>query len=150
MDSIKVLMTLRFNEEQLNRIRAVSPRLVVVQKSVKENWDGMDTGDFFGGAEEILYGFMPPRDLAVAPELKWVHLHSAGINHLLNSNHPILQSGVKVTTSSGIHAVPIGEFSIALMMGLARRVQRMKIAACGRLRQTAGKLFLVRRCTTRR
>ncbi len=125
MNSIKILMTLRFNEEQLNRIRAVSPRLVVVQKSVRENWDGMDTGEFFDGDEEILYGFMPPRDLSLAPQLKWVQLHSAGINHLLNSNHPILQSSVKVTTSSGIHAVPIGEFAIALMMALARRVQRM-------------------------
>ncbi len=125
MDSIKVLMTLRFNEDQLNRVRAVSPRLVVVQKSVKEAWDGMDTGQFFEGDEEIVYGFMPPRDLSVAPKLKWMQLHSAGINHLLSRNHPILKTDIKVTTSSGIHAVPIGEFSIALMMALARRVPRM-------------------------
>ncbi len=125
MDTIKILMTLRFNEAQLDRVRAVSPRLVVVQKSVKEDWDGMDTGQFFQGDEEILYGFMPPRDLSVAPRLKWMQLHSAGINHLLNSDHPILQSNIRVTTSSGIHAVPIGEFSVAMMTALARRVPRM-------------------------
>lgn len=125
MDSIKVLMTLRFSKDLVDRVRAVSPRLVVVQKSVKENWDGMDTRDFFDGDEEILYGFMPPRDLSVAPKLKWVQLHSAGINHLLNSQHPILQSNIKVTTSSGIHAVPIGEFAITLMLALTRHVQRM-------------------------
>lgn len=122
---ISVLMTLRFNENQLNRIRAVSPQLNVVQKSVKEGWDGMDTAEFFTGDEEILYGFMPPRDLSVAPKLKWVQLHSAGINHLINSQHPILHSHIKVTTSSGIHAVPIGEFAIAMMLALARRVPRM-------------------------
>ncbi|MBI5032834.1 MAG: D-2-hydroxyacid dehydrogenase [Chloroflexi bacterium] len=125
MESIKVLLTLRFSEELINQVRSVSPRLVVVQKSVKENWDGMDTGEFFDGDEEILYGFMPPRDLSIAPKLKWLQLHSAGINHLLNSQHPILQSNIKITTSSGIHAVPIGEFSIALMIALARRVPRM-------------------------
>ena len=125
MNSIKVLMTLRFTEDMVNRVRAVSPRLSVVQKSVKENWDGTDTGDFFDGDEEILYGFMPPRDLSIAPHLKWVQLHSAGINHLLNSHHPILKSDIKITTSSGIHAVPIGEFSIAMMQALSRRVPRM-------------------------
>jgi phosphoglycerate dehydrogenase-like enzyme len=125
MKKIQVLMTLRFSEEQVARVRAVSPRLVVLQKSVKENWDGMDTGEFFEGDEEILYGFMPPRDLARAPKLKWVQLHSAGINHLVNSHHPILASPIQVTTSSGIHAVPIGEFSIAMMLALARRVPRM-------------------------
>ena len=125
MDSVKVLMTLRFSEELVKQVREVSSRLVVVQKSVKENWDGMDTGEFFDGDEEILYGFMPPRDLSIAPKLKWLQLHSAGINHLINSQHPILQTNVKITTSSGIHAVPIGEFSIALMIALARRVPRM-------------------------
>jgi phosphoglycerate dehydrogenase-like enzyme len=119
------LMTLRFTEELVDRVRAVSPQLVVVQKSVKENWDGMDTREFFDGDEEILYGFMPPRDLSAAPKLKWVQLHSAGINHLLNSQHPILQSNIKVTTSSGIHAVPIGEFAITMMLALARHVPRM-------------------------
>ena len=125
MKKIKVLMTLRFSSALLERVRAVSPQLIVVQKSVKEDWDGMDTGEFFDGDEEILYAFMPPRDLSHSPNLKWVQLHSAGINHLLNRNHPILSSQVKVTTSSGIHAVSIGEFSIAMMMALARRVPRM-------------------------
>ena len=123
MGKIKVLMTLRFSEDQLNRVRAVSPQLEVVQKSVRENWDGMDTAEFFDGDEEILYGFMPPRNLAAAPHLKWVQLHSAGINHL--GGHPILKSDIRITTSSGIHATPIGEFAIMLMLALARHAQRM-------------------------
>jgi phosphoglycerate dehydrogenase-like enzyme len=123
MEKIKVLMTLRFNEDQVNRVRAVSPQLQVTQKSVRENWDGMDTAEFFDGDEEILYGFMPPKNLSAAPRLKWVQLHSAGINHL--RNHPVLQSDVRITTSSGVHAIPIGEFAITLMLALARRVPRM-------------------------
>lgn len=125
MNPIKVLLTLRFTEEQLVRIRAVSPHLDVVQKSVPEGRDGMDVGELFVGDEEILYGFMPPRDLSRAPKLKWVQLHSAGINHLINSNHPILHSGIKVTTASGIHAVPIGELAMAMMLALARKLPLM-------------------------
>ncbi len=119
----RVLLTLRFTESQLDRLRAVSPELEIVQKSVKEQWDGMDTGQFFEGNEQVLYGFMPPRDLSVAPKLRWVQLHSAGINQL--AGHPIVQSDILVTTSSGIHAVPIGEFAIAMMLALTRRVPRM-------------------------
>jgi len=123
MNPIQVLMTLRFTEAQLNRIRAVSPRLRVIQKSVPEGHDGLDVSELFTGDEEILYGFMPPRDLSRAPNLKWVQLHSAGINHL--KDHPIWQSQVRVTTASGIHAVPIGEFAIALMLALARKLPLM-------------------------
>lgn len=123
MMETKVLMTMRFTEEQLARVRAVSPRLVVVQKSVREGADFNDTSALFDGDEEIFYGMIPPRDLSRAPRLRWVQLHSAGINHL--RDHPIWQSNVRVTTASGIHAVPIGEFTIALMLALARKIPLM-------------------------
>jgi len=125
MNPIKVLMTLRFTEAQIERVRAVSPRLVVTQKSVPEGADFNDTSALFDGDEEIFYGMIPPRDLSRAPRLRWVQLHSAGINHLINSQHPILQSDVRLTTASGIHAVPMGEFVIALMLALARKIPLM-------------------------
>jgi phosphoglycerate dehydrogenase-like enzyme len=123
MNPIKVLLTLRFTDAQIERVRALSSRLVVAQKSVKEGADFSDTSALFDGDEEIFYGMIPPRDLSRAPRLKWVQLHSAGINHL--TNHPILQGDVLVTTASGIHATPIGEFAIALMLALARKIPTM-------------------------
>ena len=122
---VKTLLTLRFTDSQLARLRAVSPQLEIVQKSVTEGFDSHATDPFFDGDEEIFYGFMPPRDLSRAPHLQWVQLHSAGINHL--TDHPILDSPIRITTSSGIHAVPIGEFSIAMFAALARRVPRMAL-----------------------
>lgn len=122
---MKVLMTLRFTEDQLNRVRAASPELQVIQRSVRDDWDPTDTSGMFDGDEEILYGFMPPRNLAAAPRLKWMQLHSAGINHLINMNHPILQSDIRLTTASGVHDVPIGEFAIGMMFALARHVPQM-------------------------
>lgn len=122
-ENTKVLMTQRFTQEQVDRVRAVSPRLIVTQKSVQNDWDATDISASFEGDEEILYCFMPPQDLSVAPKLKWVQLHSAGINQL--TNHPILKTNIRITTSSGIHAIPIGEFAIAMMLALARRVPLM-------------------------
>ncbi len=125
MNPIKILLTMRFTDAQLERIRAVSPRLVVAQKSVKEGADFADTSALCDGDEEIFYGMIPPRDLSRAPHLRWAQLHSAGINHLVNSQHPILQSDVRITTASGIHAVPIGELALALMLALARKIPLM-------------------------
>jgi phosphoglycerate dehydrogenase-like enzyme len=50
-------------------------------------------------------------------------LHSAGVDHL--RGHPIWQSEIVVTTTSGIHAVPIGEFTFALLLALARKIPKM-------------------------
>ncbi len=119
--TISVLMTLRFGETLLDEIRAVSPRLQVRQQSVTQ--DREDISAFLDGREEILYCAMPPRDLARVPKLKWVQLHSAGVDHL--RGHPIWQSNITVTTTSGIHAVPIGEFTFALTLALARKLPKM-------------------------
>ncbi len=122
-EPIKVLLTLRFNEEQIKRLRTVSPRLNIVQRSLPEGLDTNDTASLFDGDEEIFYGTIPPRDLSVAPKLRWAQLHTAGINHL--QSHPVLQSEIQLTTLSGVHAVPIGEFTIGMMLALARKLPTM-------------------------
>ena len=123
VQQIKVLVTSPFNETQLNDLRAISPRLIFVSKPVGSGWSRADTSDLFEGDEEIFYGFMPPHDLSKAPRLKWVQLHSAGTNQL--TDHPIMHSDISITTASGIHAVPIGEFAVMMMLALARHLPRM-------------------------
>lgn len=120
-DSIPVLITLRFTEEQLDRLRSVSPRLAIRQQSVHE--DREDISPFLQGDEIVIYGMTAPRELARAPALKWVQLHSAGINQLQNS--PIWFTNILVTNASGIHAVPISEFAVGMMLALSRKVPRM-------------------------
>lgn len=119
--TIPVLMTLRFSDALLDELCAVSPRLDIRQQSIRDDRD--DVTPLLDGNEEILYAFAPPRELARAPKLKWVQLHSAGVDHL--RDHPIWASDVIVTTTSGIHAVPIGEFAFALILALARKIPRM-------------------------
>jgi phosphoglycerate dehydrogenase-like enzyme len=114
-------MTMRFSQPLLERLREVSPLLDVRQASVRE--DREDITPLLNGKEEVIYCFTPPRDLSRAPKLSWVQLHSAGVDHL--HGHPIWGTHVIVTTTSGIHAVPIGEDVFALLLALARKVPRM-------------------------
>ena len=116
-----MLVITHFNDDQINRIRAVSPKLHVMSREA-ESWDRSDTSEFFEGDEEIFYGLIPPRNLSKAPNLRWVQLHSAGIDHL--KGHPIMQSNITMTTTSGIHAIPIGEYAILMMLALTRKLPR--------------------------
>jgi phosphoglycerate dehydrogenase-like enzyme len=118
---IPVLITLRFSESQVNDLRAVSPRLDIRQQSMRDDRD--DISAVLQGNEEIIYCAIPPRDLARAPQLKWVQLHSAGVDHLLE--HSVWAHDIVVTTTSGIHAVPIAEFTLALILALVRKLPKI-------------------------
>jgi phosphoglycerate dehydrogenase-like enzyme len=113
--SLNVLVTMRFNEAQLERLRAASPRLhVTCEDPTKADYSRTD----------ILYTGMPPRDLGRAPHLKWVQLHLAGVNGLYD--HPLYtDTAIPLTTTSGVHAATIAEYAITVLLALAHRVPRM-------------------------
>ncbi|MBF6591059.1 MAG: D-2-hydroxyacid dehydrogenase [Ktedonobacterales bacterium] len=79
---------------------------------------------------DLLCGFRPPADaLELAPRLAWIALPSAGVDHVLRLGL-IRPGGPLVTTANGVHAIPISEFVLSLMLQFARqwpeihRVQR--------------------------
>jgi phosphoglycerate dehydrogenase-like enzyme len=112
---LNVLVTMRFDQAQLDRLRAVSPALSVSQAD-PERADYTKT--------DILYAGAPPRDLARAPALRWVQLHMAGVNAL--ADHPLFtQTALPLTTTSGVHAATIAEYAMTVLLALAHRVPRM-------------------------
>ncbi|HSE93504.1 MAG TPA: D-2-hydroxyacid dehydrogenase [Methylomirabilota bacterium] len=120
-DPLNVLVTMPFDEAKLDRMRAVSPRLSVSRGDP-------DTADY--SRADILYAGRMPRDLvgggarARASRLRWIQVHMAGVDSLLD--HPIYtQSAVAITTSSGVHATLIAEYAITMLLALAHRVPRM-------------------------
>jgi phosphoglycerate dehydrogenase-like enzyme len=114
-DAIQVLVTMPFTDAQLDRLRVVSPRLAVSRADV-------GTADY--ARTNVLYAVAPPRDLARAPELRWVQLHMAGVNTLYD--HPLYAtSDLPITTTSGVHAATIAEYAITVLLALAHRVPRM-------------------------
>ena len=120
LSTIDVLCTLRFTDDLLGALRAVSPRLRVTQQTC-HNADEVAATLQAQPDTEILYTLpLPLNALELAPRLRWVQLHSAGADHLLD--HPIMDSNVIVTTTSGIHATPIAEYVFASMLAYRWRV----------------------------
>jgi phosphoglycerate dehydrogenase-like enzyme len=120
MDSIYVLNTMPFPDELLNSLRELSPRLTVVQHNAAsvdevppELWRQV----------EVLYTLSAVPDPARAPKLRWVQLHSAGINQVQDT--PLWQSDVVITTLSGIHASNMAEYVLMMILAFAHRLPRM-------------------------
>lgn len=72
------------------------------------------------GAAEVLFTTpVVPADLQTsAPRLRWIQSTAAGADRLLDN--PLARSGVAITTASGIHAIPIGEYVIAAILAFAK------------------------------
>ncbi len=112
---LNVLVTMRFDQGQLDRLRAVSPEISVSQADP-------DAADY--GKIDVLYAGSPPRDLARAPALRWVQLHMAGVDGL--ASHPLYTSSrIPLTSTSGVHAAAIAEYALTMLLALAHRVPRM-------------------------
>jgi phosphoglycerate dehydrogenase-like enzyme len=111
----RVLVTMPFSEAQLDRIRLAAPGLSVSRGDAA-------TADYRGA--QVLYAGAPPRDLARAPDLRWVQLHMAGVDTL--HDHPLYRdTAIPLTTTSGVHAATIAEYAITMVLALAHRVPRM-------------------------
>ena len=68
---------------------------------------------------DILFGFIAPQNILVrAPNLKWFQVTSASVDRHINTE--IWNSKVILTGVSGIHATPIGEFVMGLMLMFAK------------------------------
>jgi phosphoglycerate dehydrogenase-like enzyme len=62
---------------------------------------------------------VPDDILSRAPNLDWLQLTSAGADRLMETD--VVQSGrIKVTTASGLHAVPISEYVIGSILAFAK------------------------------
>lgn len=120
MNLINLLSTMRFPDELLNQWQTASPRLQITQETC-HNADEVAAALVDHPTTEVLYTFhLPVNALELAPRLRWVQLHSAGADHILD--HPVLQSDVAVTTTSGIHATPIAEYVFASILAHRWRV----------------------------
>lgn len=119
MEPIHILCTLRFTEAQLDKLRAVSPRLVIRQETTGS---AEELARLLKPEIEIAYLQESPSAIRHAEKLKWAQLHLAGVNHLIGS--PLWQTDVLLTTSSGVHATPIGEYVLGVMLALNLQLRK--------------------------
>ena len=71
-------------------------------------------------AEVLFAGIFRDDLLEAAAQLKWVQVSSAGVEWM--PKQAIARKGWQVTNAAGIHAIPVAETAIALLSGVARRV----------------------------
>ena len=68
---------------------------------------------------DVIFAFVVPAEtIARAPRLKWIQVISAGVDRWIETD--VWHSRVILTGVSGIHATPIGEFVMGLMLMFAK------------------------------
>ena len=74
---------------------------------------------------DILLGWQfPTQNLKdIAPNLKWIHVSSAGVNHL--SPFDWMKEDLVLTNSSGVHAKKAGEFGLMSILMLQNQITRI-------------------------
>jgi phosphoglycerate dehydrogenase-like enzyme len=122
LSQITVLSLVRFTEDQLHKLRAVSPRLEV-QQWTDASFDELP-GDLHQRVEVLYSSNEAGQEAHRFSQLKWLQAHSAGIDFLLDK--PIWHSKVIITTLSGIHAVPMAEHALALMLAFRWNLPSMQ------------------------
>lgn len=107
-DKINVTLAIDFSDEILADLREVSPRL-----NIERHFP--DVPDDVIANTEVLYAgryFPEPEN---APLLRWIQLHSAGMNHTFK--HRIVQAeDILITSTSGIHATNMAHYTLMMML----------------------------------
>ena len=74
---------------------------------------------------DILLGLQFPTEniTEIAPNLKWIHVSSAGVNHLFPFDW--MKEGLVLTNSSGVHAKKAGEFGLMSILMLQNKMTQI-------------------------
>lgn len=127
---VNVLVARWLEEGYRSQIAAVDPRIRVfyaaeqVAAETKKPRGLIDQAPNEGGdveldsllrQAEVIYGLRFPENLLErAPRLKWVQTSSAGVDTLVGTK--LWQSDVILTTTSGIHTIPMREHVLGMML----------------------------------
>jgi phosphoglycerate dehydrogenase-like enzyme len=113
------------DDENLRQIGLVDSRIKVKDASalafaeLREDNSAKEKLDTLLAEADVIYGLILPKSfLERAPKLKWIQMMSAGVDRLKDTD--IWRSRVIITGVSGIHATPIGEFVLELMLMFAK------------------------------
>jgi phosphoglycerate dehydrogenase-like enzyme len=116
------ILAARWRAQDLDVIRAAAPgsRLVTI------GFDGHPDGPL-DDVEAMLRGRLPAetfdRILARAPELRWVHSATAGVERVLT---PASRArGLVITNARGVFSRPIAEYVMLMILAVSRRLPQL-------------------------
>ena len=126
VDKVSIVLATPVSEAGQKVIRAVDPRVELrdISDLARRDYQGdeharEEMNAILAGAE-VVFGMRTPMNLlARAPKLKWIQVTSAGVDRYLTEEFK--KNPVMLTNASGIHATPIGEFIVSLMLMFAKK-----------------------------
>lgn len=101
--------------QQVDRIRSIAPGAHLLITEQREEMQPVL------GEIEIAAGHFPNQWISQAPRLRWFQQWGAGTDWLLKAPE-IASRDFILTNASGVHAIPISEHILALMLAFARRL----------------------------
>jgi phosphoglycerate dehydrogenase-like enzyme len=107
-ETINVVVAMDYSDALIEQIRAISPRL-----RVERHFPNVP--DRVWADTEVLYTLRTFPEPAEVPRLRWIQMHTAGIDTI--ENEPIYRAqDVEITTASGVHTVHLSEFCLGMML----------------------------------
>lgn len=130
---MKIACTVKLTEHQRGAIERLVPEIELFYPEIK-----YETGSpYFPTVVDpavrdcqVLLGHVNPKGLGeMAPQLRWIHLFSAGVDHVLRSDL-VRERGIALTNSSGTTAPWIAEYVIGAML---QHCRGLRLALRGQL-----------------
>lgn len=116
------ILSARYREQDLARIRAAAPGAQLVNVSL----EGLSDSPL-DDVEVLLRGPMPTasfdRLLARCPRLAWVHSATAGVERLLTAQ--AAERHLTITNARGVFSEPIAEYTMMMILALVRRLPEL-------------------------
>ena len=110
-----------FRKDHLERIREAAPEAEIVVVKSREDWTEEISRKC--ASFDIFLGVLLDAWIDKLPNLKWAQLASAGADRILKSP-AVIGREVVITNASGVHAIPISEHILSLMLAFARNLPK--------------------------
>ncbi|MFC2033532.1 D-2-hydroxyacid dehydrogenase [Chloroflexota bacterium] len=105
----------------MQQIAAINSRIkledvsALLSKEIKGDFSSKEYLDAVLADAEVIFGLRLPENIITrSHKLRWIQSMSAGVEAILDKS--LVDSSVVVTTMRGIHAIPIGECVLGLML----------------------------------
>ncbi len=125
--ALSPILSARYRPEDLDAIRAAAPGARIVSLSREGLADGP-----LEDVEVLLHGWLAAdayeRLVLRAPNLRWVHSASAGVERLMTPAGRV--RGLTITNARGVFSRPIAEYVLMMVLAVNRRLpQLLELAA---------------------
>jgi phosphoglycerate dehydrogenase-like enzyme len=117
--AMKIVSTVGLRPPQRALVERAAPSAEIIDRQCRTV---EEMTELIGSAHgcEVLFTFrVPAETMRLEPGLRWIQLLSAGADHALKGQ---VSAGVALTTSSGIHAATMAEYTIASMLAFAHKL----------------------------